>query len=126
MVDVAAHGVMGREPKPGIHYLGTSAADTASMSTYSRSTFKNADANRVIGLTSDRSTHMSNAIGGSVGIQVSLPLQASAANGSTIAQPVIRKYSTSFIGIFSYLGVTAVIGFCVNLFHEPVAHPGAL
>lgn len=35
-----------------------------------------------------------------------------------------RAFTTSFIGIFSYLGVTGVIGFCVHLFHEPVAHPG--
>jgi hypothetical protein len=34
-----------------------------------------------------------------------------------------RAFTTSFIGIFSYLAVTVVIGFCVNLFHEPVAHP---
>lgn len=35
-----------------------------------------------------------------------------------------RAFTTSFIGIFSYLAVTVSIGFCVNLFHEPVAHPG--
>jgi hypothetical protein len=35
-----------------------------------------------------------------------------------------RAFTTSFIGIFSYLAVTIVIGFSVNLFHQPVAHPG--